>query len=100
VSADVLRNQLVGEPDLLEWLDGDVWGEPADRAVQRLASSPRPFVLVTGPDYPALLGARIDLAERLGLQTQRCVAVALPVSERAQAAATVAARRADFVVFT
>lgn len=100
VAADVLRNQQAGEPDLLEWTDDDVWGEPADRVVQQLTSSPRPFVLVTGPDDPSLLGARIDLAERLGLQTQRCVGVALPASERAQAAATVAARRAHFVVFT
>lgn len=100
VPAALLSNQSVGEADLVEWVDGDVWGEPADRVVQQLSSSPRPFVLVTGPQEPARLGARIDLAERLCLQTQRCVGVTLPAAERSQAAATIAARRAHFVAFT
>lgn len=100
LTADVLREQRVGEPDLLEWTDSDVWGDTADREVEKLGSSHRPYVLVTGPDDPPLLGARIDLAERVSLQTGRCVGVALPASQRAQAAATVAARRAHFVVLT
>lgn len=89
-----------GEPERVEWTEHDVWGEHADRAIRQLGESTRALVLVTGPDDPSLLGARIDLAERLKLQTQRCVGVALPAVERAHAAATVAARRADFVVLT
>jgi hypothetical protein len=51
-----------------------------------------------GPE-PAALWARVDLAERLRLQTGARVGVEIPSSMRAFAATSVAAGRADFVVF-
>lgn len=83
-----------------EWDFPEVWDEPADHAVERLATSSRVPVLLTGSADPDRYGARVDFAERLRLQTDRCVGLTLPTSERSQAAAAVAAGRSDFVVFT
>ena len=83
----------------IAWCEPDVWGEAADQLVTRVAAGPgRPVVLTAGPE-PAALWARVDLAERLRLQTGARVGVEIPSSMRAFAATSVAAGRADFVVF-
>ena len=56
-------------------------------------------MVVTGGPEPAALWARVDLAERLRLQTGRRVGVVIPSSEKAFAATSIAAGRADFAVF-
>jgi anthraniloyl-CoA monooxygenase len=86
-------------PDEIAWSEPDVWGEAADALVARVAAGPdRPVVLTEGPE-PAALWARVDLAERLRLQTGRHIGVEIPGSERAFAATSIAAGRADFAVF-
>ncbi|GAA1025501.1 MULTISPECIES: FAD-dependent monooxygenase [Amycolatopsis] len=85
----------LGQPvEEVEWTEPDVWGEAADQTVDRLAAGAGPL-LVTGK--PGEFWARVDLAERLRLQTRRTVGVDLPRSARAFAATTVGAGRADFV---
>lgn len=81
----------------VEWSQAQVWDEGADRMVARASGSTSPLLL-TGSGQPDSLGARIDLAERLKLQTDRCVGVALPAEAVAQAATAIAAGRSDFVV--
>jgi 2-polyprenyl-6-methoxyphenol hydroxylase-like FAD-dependent oxidoreductase len=76
----------------------DVWDKTADDTIARLRAGAGLPVLLTGPADPEQIPARIDFAERLRLQTSRCVAVELPGAERSQAATAVAAGRADFVV--
>lgn len=89
----------VSSVENVEWNNPDVWGEEADREVARLSTSSDLPVLVDGTDDREHLGARIDFAERLQLQSGRRVGISLPEGERAQAAAAVAAGRADFVAF-
>jgi anthraniloyl-CoA monooxygenase len=100
VTRDVL--DAVAPIDEVRWDRPDVWDPTADDTIARLAAgTARPGhrpVLVTGPTGPEQAPARVDLAERLRLQTGRCVGVELPGAERAQAATAVGAGRADFVV--
>lgn len=83
----------------VQWNNPDVWSEEADHQVARLSVPSGEPVLLNGSDAPEQLGARIDLAERLRLQSGRRVGICLPANERAQAAAAVAAGRTDFVAF-
>jgi anthraniloyl-CoA monooxygenase len=82
----------------VNWTDAEVWGEAAENAVTRLAGTSGLPILLTGPLEPGDLSARIDMAERLRLGVDRPVGVTLPGQQRALAATTVAAGRADFVV--
>ena len=83
----------------IAWSEPDGWGEAADAVVARVAAGPDRPVVVTGGPEPAALWARVDLAERLRLQTGRRVGVVIPSSEKAFAATSIAAGRADFAVF-
>lgn len=80
------------------WSHRDAWNEAADELVSRSAAWPHVPIVLDGPDDPPHAGARIDLAERIRLQTDRPVGVVLPAAARAQGAAAVGAGRADFVV--
>lgn len=82
----------------LAWNDPDAWGQAADALlaqVRRLGTLP---VLMTGPPSPEAVAARIDMAERIRLQTDAVVGLHLPAVHSSLAATTVAAERADFVV--
>jgi hypothetical protein len=83
----------------IAWSEPDVWGEAADQLVARVAAGPDRPVVLTARREPTALWARVDLAERLRLQTGRRVGVEIPSSERAFAATSIAAGRADFAVF-
>ncbi|MBV9793649.1 MAG: FAD-dependent monooxygenase [Actinobacteria bacterium] len=86
--------------DEVAWSEPDVWGEAADQLVARVAAGPdRPVLLTAGPE-PAAQWARVDLAERLRLQTGLCIGVEFPASEKGFAATSIAAGRADFAVFS
>lgn len=89
---------VAGRVEALDWEDPDTWGEAADRQVNRLLTSDQRPVLLQGSDDPVRMFARIDLSERLRLQTHRCVGVQLPANARSRAAAAIAAGRVDFVV--
>lgn len=82
----------------VEWRDPDVWGERADALIVRVAGAGDCPVLLTGPADPRMVLARVDLAERIRLETARPVGVQLPEPMPALAATTIAAERADFVV--
>ncbi|GAA4079320.1 FAD-dependent monooxygenase [Nocardioides kongjuensis] len=81
----------------ISWDHPDAWGEAADEVVQSLAGGSIP-VLLTGPDTPEGIAARVDLAERLRLTGERPVGVIIPPEDRSAAATAVAAGRTDFVV--
>jgi len=88
----------VSAVDEVRWDHPDVWDKTADDTIVRLGAGAGRPVLLTGPDDPEQIPARVDFAERLRLQTSRCVGVELPGADRSQAATAVAAGRADFVV--
>jgi anthraniloyl-CoA monooxygenase len=88
----------VSAVDEVSWDHPDVWDKTADDTIARLAAAAGRPVLLTGPAHPERIPARVDFAERLRLQTSRCVGVELPGADRSQAATAVAAGRADFVV--
>lgn len=98
VSADVLSE--VASAQQFVWEQADVWDETADDVIAQLAAAPAHPILVTGMNSPDLISARVDFAERLRLQSECCVGVVLPESERAQAASVIAAGRADFIVWS
>ncbi|MBJ8348249.1 FAD-dependent monooxygenase [Antrihabitans sp. YC2-6] len=82
----------------IEWNSSRVWDELADAALHAARQNLSIPLLVTGDNDLESIGARIDLAERIRLQTGRVVGVLLPAAARAQAAAAVGAGRADFIV--
>lgn len=84
--------------EAVEWNGGEVWNERADVVVQKISANPSTPVIVAGRNDLESIGARIDLAERIRLQTDRPVGVRLPEAARVQAAAAVGAGRADFIV--
>ncbi len=97
VTRDLL--DVVPAIDEVRWDRPDVWDKTADDTIAELGSGARRPVLLTGPADPAeQVPARVDFAERLRLQTNRCIGVELPGADRSQAATAVAAGRADFVV--
>ncbi|GAA4406141.1 FAD-dependent monooxygenase [Tsukamurella soli] len=79
----------------ITWSDADVWGACADRAVGGIPVGAE--AVLDGSDDPVAVGARIDLADRIGLTTDRRTTVRLPESARAAAAAAVATDRCDAV---
>lgn len=85
----------LGPVEELSWTEPDVWSESADDAVARAGRGSGPLLLTGAADE---FWARVDLAERLRLQTSRCVGVQLPESARAFAATSIGAGRADFAV--
>lgn len=96
-TAEVSESQLDQRVESVQWTEPDVWGEAADAEVARLRDGTE-AVRLTGPAGAQFLGARIDFAERLVLQTDRLVVVDLPAEARSQGAAAVAARRCHAVV--
>ncbi|MEU5397976.1 FAD-dependent monooxygenase [Streptomyces sp. NPDC005963] len=82
----------------LTWTDSEIWGDAADAALGLLGGTSGPPILLTGPSDPDAIAARIDMSERLRLQSGRPVGVALPERQRSLAATAIAAGRADFVV--
>ena len=82
----------------IHWAAPGVWHEAADDVIARAAAWPHVPVVLHGPDRPEGIGARIDMAERIRLQTDRTVGVALPPSAVAEGAAAVGTSRADFIV--
>jgi anthraniloyl-CoA monooxygenase len=92
--------EAAGTVETLRWSESDVWGEAADHEIARLSSHADTMtpVLLAGDDDPQSLGARIDFAERVRMQADRCVGIALPAAARSQGAAAIAAGRTDFVV--
>ncbi|KQY55493.1 MULTISPECIES: FAD-dependent monooxygenase [unclassified Nocardioides] len=80
------------------WSEPDVWSEAADRLVSRMRGSDDLPILLTGPDAPDAVPARVDLAERLRMELSRPIGVQVPVAATSLAATAVAAGRADFVV--
>lgn len=80
------------------WSEPDPLGEPADALVDRSGTWAEVPLVLDGDDDPEHVGARIDLSERIRLQTDRVVGVALPAEARAQGAAAIATGRTDFVV--
>jgi len=83
--------------DRIEWDEADVWIESADVAIDRLRGA-GPAVLLSGAEDDESLGARIDLAERIRVETPRPVVVAVPKSSRPQGAAAVATGRCDAIL--
>lgn len=83
--------------DVVDWTDPDVWGPVADEMISGLRTG---TVHLTGPDDAVSVGARIDLAERIKLTSDRSVFVSLPASARAAGAAAIAAARCDGVELT
>jgi len=80
----------------MTWREPDVWGQAADNAVAELQENSSP-VLVTAHEDGNVSG-RVDFAERLRLELDQPVGVELPSDQRALAATTIAAGRADFAV--
>lgn len=88
-------------PDVrtLTWTDPSPTSPAADQTCEEMAAAPRArSTVVDGPDDPADLGSRIDLAERIRSRTGRPVTVVLPARARAMAAAALATNRCDAVV--
>ncbi|ALG84763.1 FAD-dependent monooxygenase [Gordonia phthalatica] len=83
--------------DLVTWSEPDVWGDAADRAVADLRTD---LVHLTGPDDVLSVDARIDLAERIKLTSNRSVFVSIPAAARAAGAAAIAADRCDGIQLT
>lgn len=81
---------------VIEWEHLDVWGEAADETAARAAISGGLPLLLTGPKTPEHVAARVDMAERLRLELDRPVGVALDCTERSLAATAIAAGRVDF----
>ncbi|WP_033290168.1 FAD-dependent monooxygenase [Amycolatopsis jejuensis] len=79
----------LGPVEEFAWSDPDVWG------ATEVGAGAGPLLLTGSADE---FWARVDLAERLRLQTRRCVGVELPQSARAFAATSIGAGRADFAV--
>lgn len=83
----------------ITWADPDVWSESGDALIDSLAHSGGQPLLLTGPEDPDTLAARVDMAERVRLQSDRPVGVLLDgAGVRAAAATAIGAGRADFVV--
>lgn len=83
------------------WADRNPTSVAADRLVEEMAADAgRCATVITGPNDPADVGARLDLAERLRVDPSQPVIVEVPVALRPMAAAAVAAHRCDVVVTT
>lgn len=82
----------------VEWSHADPWGEQADLTVSRIAARSDAAVVVDGDGSPNHIGARLDLAERLRIETDRAVGLVLPATARETAASAIGAGRADFIV--
>lgn len=83
--------------ETMNWNVADVW-DPLAATTVRAARNPDVPLVVEGADDPESIGARIDFAERVSLETDRAIGVRLPDEARAQAAAAIGARRAHFIV--
>lgn len=95
----VLARAAVPEPSRAtaraSWAEPDVWSTRADRFVADLPASP---LRLDGPDDPISVDARIDMAERVTMTSDRHVFVQLPASARSTGAAAVAAGRCAGIV--
>ena len=90
-------------PDVrtVTWANRNPTSAAADRLLEEVAAdTDRCTTVITGPEDPADVGARLDLAERLRVDASRPVVVEVPVASRPMAAAAVAARRCDAIVTT
>lgn len=100
-SRTVTRAQLPdGATRVVEWTGGDVWGTEHEAVVDELSKAPEPVIVLSGAPEPAAVGARIDIGERVRWDGRHTVIIEIPESLRSEAAAAVAARRADAVIMT
>ncbi|MET0451245.1 MAG: FAD-dependent monooxygenase [Mycobacterium sp.] len=81
------------------WSETDPWSESADVVVNGLRTRhPGAVTYLVGANDEAAVGGRLDIAERIKLETSRRVVVALPETARAQGAAAIATGRCDALV--
>lgn len=94
------HDDLRGTVAHLQWSHPDPWAPAADRIVARTRAEAAAGIWLHGePGLPAWQG-RIDMAERLKLETGRTVVVDLPPAAQGEAAAALVARRCDLIHFT